>query len=125
MRRATTGRAVTLSLALVLALALALAVVACGSSDEGDTTAPETPAEPGITTPEPTEIDAAAIYNANCAGCHNADGSGGIGPDLRGKDDVAGVAQQIEEGGGTMPAFKGELSAPEIEAVAGYVTSEL
>jgi mono/diheme cytochrome c family protein len=24
-----------------------------------------------------------------------------------------------------MPAFKGELSGPEIEAVAGYVTSEL
>lgn len=112
--------------AVALALALALVVVACGSSaDEGDTTAPETPAEPGITTPAPAEVDAAAIYNANCAGCHNADGSGGIGPDLRGEDDVAGVVEKINKGDGKMPAFKGELSAPEIEAVAGYVTTEL
>jgi len=31
------------------------------------------------------------------------------------------VAHQVEVGGGAMPAFKGQLSAAEIDAVAAFV----
>jgi cytochrome c oxidase cbb3-type subunit 2 len=50
----------------------------------------------------------AALYQEHCAGCHGADRSGGIGPDLPagGWDDAdlfAVIAQGVEEGG--MPPF--------------------
>jgi mono/diheme cytochrome c family protein len=63
--------------------------------------------------------------SAGCAGCHtlkDAGASGNVGPNLdtlKPPKDV--VAHQVEVGGGAMPAFKGQLSPAQIQAVSAYV----
>jgi cytochrome c551 len=84
------------------------------------TTAPTTTT---TTAPPP---DGAAIYAANCAACHGADGSGGIGPDLRGIGQMHTVDQLIEvitNGRGAMPAWRDRLTPEQIRAVAEFVAS--
>ncbi len=118
-------------MAFALATVLAITLIACGGETASDSTgaspAPaDTQAAPAETsTPSETAPDAAALFADNCSGCHGADGSGGSGPDLRGEDDAGGVKSQIESGGGAMPAFSGQLSPDQIEALAEYVTTEL
>jgi mono/diheme cytochrome c family protein len=68
------------------------------------------------------------VYAANCAGCHAADGTGGVGPDLTtlpAAADEAAVAKQVTNGGAIMPAFAGKLSDQQIQDVAAYVAKEL
>jgi mono/diheme cytochrome c family protein len=64
---------------------------------------------------------------AGCSGCHtlkDAGATGTVGPNLdQLKPSESRVAHQVEVGGGAMPAFKGRLTAAEIEAVAKYVSS--
>ena len=91
-----------------------------------------TPAAPETTvmttptsTPTQAADDAATLFADNCAGCHDADGSGGSGPDLRGEDNVNGIAEQIRTGGDSMPAFAGELTDAQIDELAAYVAAEL
>lgn len=71
--------------------------------------------------------DGAAIFTANCAGCHTlkaANSTGTAGPNLdQLKPADAVVLKQVTNGGGAMPAFKTTLSAAEIKAVAKYVSS--
>jgi mono/diheme cytochrome c family protein len=65
--------------------------------------------------------------SAGCSGCHtlkDAGATGNVGPNLdtlKPTKDV--VAHQVEVGGGAMPAFKGQLSDAQIQAVAEYVSS--
>ena len=63
--------------------------------------------------------------SAGCASCHtlkDAGATGTIGPNLDElKPSESVVAHQVEVGGGAMPAFRGQLSAAEIQAVAAYV----
>jgi mono/diheme cytochrome c family protein len=69
-----------------------------------------------------------AVFAANCASCHAADGTGGVGPDLTtlpAAADPAVVAKQVQNGGAIMPAFSGKLSDQEIQDVAAYVSQEL
>jgi len=83
--------------------------------------------------------DGKAVYDTNCAACHQADGSGipGSFPPLAGNPDAADggyVESVIREGrsgpleapsgpyDGTMPPF-GQLSDAEIEAVVAYVAT--
>jgi predicted lipoprotein with Yx(FWY)xxD motif/cytochrome c5 len=64
------------------------------------------------------------LYATFCAACHQADGSGNIGPSLRGSanmGDVAFVARQIRDGMSEMPGFGGILSNEDLAAVATYV----
>ncbi|HVW89636.1 MAG TPA: cytochrome c, partial [Gaiellaceae bacterium] len=65
--------------------------------------------------------------SAGCAGCHTlkaAGASGNVGPNLDQLKPTESVVQhQVENGGGAMPAFKGQLSAAQIQAVAQYVSS--
>jgi mono/diheme cytochrome c family protein len=71
-----------------------------------------------------------AIFKAaGCSGCHTlaaAGSTGTIGPNL---DQLASkltmpiVVRQVTNGGAIMPAFKGKLTAAQIQAVAKYVTS--
>jgi cbb3-type cytochrome c oxidase subunit III len=65
------------------------------------------------------------IFTANCASCHTlkaASAAGTIGPNLDQLKPSFPVAQhQVEVGGGVMPAFKGKLSQPQIDAVAKFV----
>lgn len=70
-----------------------------------------------------------AIFKANCSSCHTlaaAGSTGTVGPNLdqlAPKLTLAIVVHQVTNGGAVMPAFKGKLSAAQIEAVAKYVSS--
>ena len=67
------------------------------------------------------------VFESNCATCHtlaDAGSSGSVGPNLDDlKPDQATVQHQVTNGGGSMPAFGGQLSDAEIAAVAKYVSS--
>jgi len=70
--------------------------------------------------------DGAKVFASSCAGCHTlaaAHSSGNVGPNL---DDLkpafATVQSQVQNGGGGMPSFGGDLSQAEIAAVARYVS---
>jgi len=72
------------------------------------------------------ETDPAALFATKCAGCHGADGKGGYGPDLSGDYKFGKTPEAIKisisEGReGKMPAFGSQLSAAEIDALAGYL----
>jgi len=76
--------------------------------------------------------DAAAgkeVFSEECSVCHGATGHGGNGgPDLRTMPlakTQAGAEKQVTNGGGGMPAFKGQLSAEEISNVAAYVAEDI
>jgi mono/diheme cytochrome c family protein len=67
------------------------------------------------------------IFTQNCAGCHtlkDAAASGKVGPNLDDlKPDEPTTERQVTNGGGPMPAFKGQLTPAEIKAVSQYVAS--
>jgi mono/diheme cytochrome c family protein len=69
------------------------------------------------------------VFATNCSICHGSDGHGGNGgPDLRTMPKAkteAGAIEQVTNGGGGMPPFKGTLSEEEIENVAAYVTQDV
>jgi alcohol dehydrogenase (cytochrome c) len=71
----------------------------------------------------------ATVFEENCSTCHGATGHGGNGgPDLRTMplaQSQAGAEKQVTNGGGGMPAFKGQLSSEEIKNVAAYVVEEI
>jgi heme/copper-type cytochrome/quinol oxidase subunit 2/cytochrome c553 len=69
------------------------------------------------------------VFAEQCSVCHGADGLGGNGgPDLttmpKAKEQ-AGAEEQVTNGGGGMPAFKGTLSEEEIANVAAYVVEDI
>jgi len=68
-----------------------------------------------------------AVFAGNCTVCHGATGKGGNGgPDLTTipvAKNASRVISQVTNGGGGMPAFKGQLSETEIGAVADYVSA--
>lgn len=117
-------RIVPVGLAVV---ALVFGVAACGDGGGGyggSTTQGATPVETPSSTPT-AAADGAALFADNCAGCHGADGSGSSGPDVRGENDVQRIVTQVENGGGSMPAFSGRLSPEQIDAVAQHVANQL
>jgi mono/diheme cytochrome c family protein len=67
------------------------------------------------------------VFTQNCSSCHtlkDANARGQVGPNLDDlKPDEATAERQVTNGGGGMPAFKGQLSDAEIKAVAQYVAS--
>ncbi len=77
--------------------------------------------------------DAAALFAARCAVCHGKDGKGSPAGKKMGVSDLAGerkepvgeIAEDITNGKGKMPAFKGKLSPEEIDALARYVKAGL
>jgi mono/diheme cytochrome c family protein len=103
------------------------------ASTQQTTSTPEqttsTPEANTNTTPTGQQANAQGkqLFTQNCASCHtlkDANASGKVGPDLDDlKPDDATVQRQVTNGGGGMPAFKGQLSAAEIKAVAQYVSS--
>ncbi|HZT94736.1 MAG TPA: c-type cytochrome [Gaiellaceae bacterium] len=69
----------------------------------------------------------AIFKGAGCSGCHTlaaAGATGTVGPNLdQLKPALAIVVRQVTNGGAVMPAFKGKLSAAQIQAVAQFVAS--
>jgi alcohol dehydrogenase (cytochrome c) len=65
------------------------------------------------------------VFSDNCTTCHGADGLGGNGgPDLTqvaAAGDLKAVTRQVTDGGGGMPAFKGQLNDQQIADVSAYV----
>jgi quinohemoprotein ethanol dehydrogenase len=80
-------------------------------------------------TKAPSVADGQKVFAANCSVCHGATGHGGNGgPDLTSipsAKQMAVVVKQVENGGGGMPAFRGQLTQQEIEDVSTYVTQKI
>jgi cytochrome c6 len=74
-------------------------------------------------------VDAAALFQSKCAVCHGKDGKGSPSGKKMGVKDLAEemkepaqeIADDISNGKGKMPAFKGKLSPEEIQALANYL----
>ena len=65
--------------------------------------------------------DGRRAYNRlNCVSCHGQDGSGGMGPDIRGEAD--GVSEAVY-GEGAMPSFAGFLCPNDIADLQAYIGS--
>ncbi len=69
--------------------------------------------------------DPKAIFAGSCGSCHtlsDAGTSGAVGPNLdESSIDRGGAIEQITNGGGGMPPFKGKLSDKQIRSLAEYV----
>ena len=69
--------------------------------------------------------DPKLLFESNCGSCHtltDAGTTGKIGPNLdQLKPSEAAAEKQITNGGGGMPAFKGQLTPEQIKALAAYV----
>jgi mono/diheme cytochrome c family protein len=69
--------------------------------------------------------DPKGLFTANCGSCHTlaaAGTSGQIGPNLDQIGPALGrIEEQIRKGGGGMPAFEGQLTDEQIQALARYV----
>ncbi len=84
---------------LALLIGTSLVLAACGGG--GDTTQPADEATGGDT----ATVNAEKIYKQNCAACHGADLSGGVGPALTGigsthsQEEIEAI---IEKGQGIM-----------------------
>lgn len=69
--------------------------------------------------------DGEAVFTDRCGSCHTlsaAGTSGTVGPNLDDTSlDAAAIEAIVRDGGGSMPAFGGELSDGEITAVAAFI----
>jgi sulfite dehydrogenase len=97
----------------MVALAICCVLVAgCGSGSSGASTTKAVSGKQLFTT-------------VGCSNCHtlaDAGAKGQVGPNLDHlKPSREKVAEQIEHGGGGMPAFGGRLSAAQVQAIARYV----
>jgi len=107
-------RKIIFSTTLIIGLILA----ACGGAAETTTTAPVN-----------SSIDAAAIYNTSCVGCHGAsrEGVSGLGKPLtpdaladRSDSEIRDIIAQGKSGTAMRP-FQGALSGAEIDAVVQFI----
>ena len=108
------------------ALALLSGLTAgCGGGNEGGGTT-ETAATTETTAGGDAVAGKAVFESAGCGSCHTlseAGSNGSVGPVLDGtKLSVEQVQTQVENGGGTMPAFKGQLTEQQILDVATFVS---
>jgi quinoprotein glucose dehydrogenase len=62
-----------------------------------------------------------ASYQRVCAGCHAANGAGGVGPRITGRTDFANITRVIAQGQGEMPSLAASLSPAEIDAIGKHV----
>jgi mono/diheme cytochrome c family protein len=109
---------------IVQYLVLAMVVVFVVALFTNDGSSPSTAATGGAVSGE-------AVFTSNCASCHGADGSGGVGPALGNRagveafPDAADQVVVITEGRNGMPAFGDRLTAEEIQAVTDYTRDDL
>jgi mono/diheme cytochrome c family protein len=107
-----------------LVVAMAVVFVVALFTNDGSSPAPSTAATGGA-------VAGDAVFASNCAGCHGADGTGGVGPPLadgavvEAFPDAADQVVVITEGRNGMPAFGERLTAEEIQAVTDYTRDDL
>lgn len=105
----------------ILLIGACIAAAACNNGEEGTDTGTEPTRTETIAALTADEAAGMAIYDENCALCHGADGTGGIGSDL-----TASAFNETEsidiviEGEGSMPAFGNDLTDQEIKDVVAY-----
>jgi cytochrome c553 len=96
---------------------------ATGEGHQTTTAAQTTPAGPSAT--GDATAGKAVFLSAGCTTCHtlkDAGSHGTIGPNLdQLKPPEARIVTQVENGGGPMPAFKGQLTDKQIQDVAAFV----
>jgi mono/diheme cytochrome c family protein len=72
--------------------------------------------------------DPRLLFQSNCGSCHvlaKAETKGTVGPNLdQAKPQLQEAVRQIENGGGGMPAFKGQLTEQQIRTLAEYVSGQ-
>jgi mono/diheme cytochrome c family protein len=108
---------------------VALYVAKCaGNPTCGVTAATNAPPPPSGGGGKAATPDGKAVFaSAGCGSCHTlkaAGTTGNIGPNLDTlKPSEPVVERQVTNGGAQMPAFKGQLTAAEIKAVAMFVSS--
>lgn len=103
--------------------AVAVLVAGCGGGDGGGG------GGGGETATAPTAAASGKqlFTTVGCSNCHTLAAAGAkaqVGPDLDTlKPTTAAIVRQVTHGGGGMPAFAGQLSPTQIQAVARYVAS--
>lgn len=104
---------------VLVAIASALSLVGCVGEP------------PEVTVDDPELVAGRAIYGANCASCHSANGGGGLGTKLN-EGSVVAAFPEIEDqitlvadGRDRMPAFVGRLTDEELRAVVRYTREVL
>jgi cytochrome c6 len=70
----------------------------------------------------------AGIFAKDCAACHGANGTGGVGPALAGNPHVninnpTLMLTTILQGRNLMPSWRGQLAASDVAAVATFIRS--
>ena len=98
-----------------------------GSEGGGESVPAETDGGEGGGGGEGDAAAGEAVFTANCGSCHTleeAGTTGTVGPNLDESTlDVDAVVAQVENGGGGMPPFGGQLSEEEIANVAAFVVA--
>ena len=116
-----------LPLFLIVVAFIAIAA-GCGGNNKNNAPAPAN--NTGANEPAPTNnttTTAEATYKAQCVGCHAADMSGGVGPNLQkvgAKLTAEQISTQIHNGGGGMPAYKGTLTEDQITALTDWLAAK-
>jgi len=97
------------------------------STPQTTTSTPEAGTTSTPVTTQHVNTQGKQVFTQSCGGCHtlkDAGTTGTVGPNLDDlKPDEATVQSQVTNGGGAMPAFKGQLSDAQIKAVSQYVSS--
>lgn len=111
---------------LALLFGTSLVLAACGGGgDKEDADAAKNDTGSKDTTETASAGDAEKVYGQYCAACHNADLSGGVGPELKtvgsrlSKDEIATV---LKDGRNAMPA--GLIKGEELDAVAEWLAAK-
>jgi mono/diheme cytochrome c family protein len=78
---------------------------------------------------DPAEVEAGRmVYEANCSGCHGAEGQGSdVGrslTDIATQGERSRHIETVTNGRNTMPAFGGSLDETEVSAVVSFVRLE-
>jgi len=115
-------------LMIALLVATAAVVAGCGSTKTlAPTPTPTTPVPTTQSTPAPTSssptttVKGKDVYDKSCASCHGAEGAGASAPTLNNGKTQSNVLNIVKKGKGSMPAYAGQLSDAEIQAVSQYV----
>jgi mono/diheme cytochrome c family protein len=88
------------------------------------------PGQPSVTGTT-AAANGAQLYKSNCAGCHGGNGDGGVGPQLSdGRvtsafGDAASEIPFVRRGASGMPAFDGQMSDAELQAVVDFTRTDL